>query len=266
MLRRARVLLCVKPNFRQSSWEILGVDRMSTPDEVRMAYQKLVAVHHPDKGGSSEEFQKIYNAYQEVLRGAPGHMVHAEETPMEQMESAAKTRIDNMMQRFGLKVQWEFIGNPHVDKKLGGSTTRKCIILGGCYWFLFACDPARPMYIVYVMLALGADCITGWVFVYLVALFLLWYSLYSRQVPGFFTSGGSYWAFDRPNALTMAYGIPNYTNSDARVLQASKGYRNLLQTKEQEEEPEEHLSSMQRTTMNVDSTAKPLRDIPLKSL
>lgn len=45
-------------------YEILGVDKNATPDEIKKAYRKLASTHHPDKGGSTEEFQKIQQAYE----------------------------------------------------------------------------------------------------------------------------------------------------------------------------------------------------------
>jgi curved DNA-binding protein len=41
----------------------LGVDKSSTPDEIKKAYRKLASQHHPDKGGDTAMFQKIEEAY-----------------------------------------------------------------------------------------------------------------------------------------------------------------------------------------------------------
>ena len=48
-------------------YEILGVDKDASPDQLRKAYKKLAAKAHPDKeGGSQEKFQELQGAY-EVL-------------------------------------------------------------------------------------------------------------------------------------------------------------------------------------------------------
>jgi DnaJ-class molecular chaperone len=47
-------------------YDVLGLDKSASPDDIRKAYRKLIMVHHPDKGGDPEKFKKIQEAY-EVL-------------------------------------------------------------------------------------------------------------------------------------------------------------------------------------------------------
>lgn len=42
----------------------LGVDRNAGPDEIKKAYRKMAAQHHPDKGGDTAKFQEIQKAYE----------------------------------------------------------------------------------------------------------------------------------------------------------------------------------------------------------
>lgn len=44
-------------------YSILGVKRDADEDEIKKAYRRLAAKHHPDRGGSKEEFQRIEEAY-----------------------------------------------------------------------------------------------------------------------------------------------------------------------------------------------------------
>jgi len=44
-------------------YNILGVAKTATPDEIKKAYRKLASQHHPDKGGNKEKFQEIQSAY-----------------------------------------------------------------------------------------------------------------------------------------------------------------------------------------------------------
>jgi len=45
-------------------YQILGVERSASPDEIRKAYHKLAHKHHPDKGGDENKFKEINEAYQ----------------------------------------------------------------------------------------------------------------------------------------------------------------------------------------------------------
>jgi DnaJ-class molecular chaperone len=47
-------------------YDTLGVARTATQDEIKRAYRRLAAQHHPDKGGDTAEFQRIQSAYDVV--------------------------------------------------------------------------------------------------------------------------------------------------------------------------------------------------------
>jgi DnaJ-class molecular chaperone len=50
----------------QDLYQILGVNKNATEEEIKQAYRKLAMKHHPDRGGDEKQFQEIKNAY-EVL-------------------------------------------------------------------------------------------------------------------------------------------------------------------------------------------------------
>jgi DnaJ-class molecular chaperone len=47
-----------------SYYESLGVDKTASKDEIKKAYKKLAMKSHPDKGGDTEVFKKISEAYE----------------------------------------------------------------------------------------------------------------------------------------------------------------------------------------------------------
>jgi molecular chaperone DnaJ len=61
--------LCIKINMSSSNkslYEILGVNKSDSCNEIKKAYLKLARTHHPDKGGDPENFKEILRA-SEVL-------------------------------------------------------------------------------------------------------------------------------------------------------------------------------------------------------
>lgn len=48
---------------KRDYYEVLGVKRDASADEIKKAYRKLASKHHPDKGGDTNTFQEIQGAY-----------------------------------------------------------------------------------------------------------------------------------------------------------------------------------------------------------
>ena len=50
-------------------YDILGVTKQSTQDEIRKAYRRLSLVHHPDRNGGTDdsEFQKWASDFQDFV-------------------------------------------------------------------------------------------------------------------------------------------------------------------------------------------------------
>ncbi len=52
---------------KQDYYEILGVGKNASADEIKKAFRRLAVEHHPDRGGSEEKFKEVNEAY-EVLK------------------------------------------------------------------------------------------------------------------------------------------------------------------------------------------------------
>lgn len=63
----------------------LGVPRDATPEEIKKAYRKLAAIHHPDKGGDTKRFQEIQQAYDALTSTSHNNQYHIHRNPFEDL-------------------------------------------------------------------------------------------------------------------------------------------------------------------------------------
>jgi hypothetical protein len=66
VLDRTFVGLLTEPDT-ESCFDILGVDEHASREEIESAYRRLAMRHHPDRGGTSKDMQRINAAREEAL-------------------------------------------------------------------------------------------------------------------------------------------------------------------------------------------------------
>jgi DnaJ-class molecular chaperone len=79
-------------------YSVLGIDKQATESQIRQAYRRLASQHHPDKGGDTERFQEIQQAY-DVL-GDPQRRKEYD-NPAPRMHSMPGFGFGDIFQMFG---------------------------------------------------------------------------------------------------------------------------------------------------------------------
>jgi DnaJ-class molecular chaperone len=57
-----------EPKDKETWWQILGVSKNASPQDIEKAYRELSKKYHSDKGGSNEQMTKINGAIAEARK------------------------------------------------------------------------------------------------------------------------------------------------------------------------------------------------------
>lgn len=85
--------------MKNDPYQILGVSKTATPEEVKTAFRNLAKQHHPDVNKSpdaEEKFKEIQNAYQEIKDGP---------------------KVENLFNDAAYKNIWEFFQDTHRQQR-----------------------------------------------------------------------------------------------------------------------------------------------------
>src|SRR6185437_6816027 len=52
---------------KRDYYDVLGVSKSASPDEIKKAFRRAAVQHHPDRGGDEAKFREVNEAY-EVLK------------------------------------------------------------------------------------------------------------------------------------------------------------------------------------------------------
>ena len=113
-------------------YSILGVNKNSSPDEIKKAYRKLAMKHHPDRGGDAAKLQEINEAY-DTLKDPNKKAVYDNPQPRFDTNSMGDTGYANFEDIFSTMFR-----QPHVrprqpknsDITLGADIELSDVILG----------------------------------------------------------------------------------------------------------------------------------------
>jgi DnaJ-class molecular chaperone len=75
----------------------LGIERNATQEEIKKAYRSLAIKHHPDKGGDSEIFKKINEAYEQLSNTQPQPQI-------------PKQKLGNVVQEVHISLKDSYLG------------------------------------------------------------------------------------------------------------------------------------------------------------
>jgi DnaJ-class molecular chaperone len=84
---------------------ILGVDKSASADDIKKAYRRLASQHHPDKGGNTEKFQEIEEAYRTLGDPQKRAEYDAPKSRLHMNFGSPEFDLDSIFQMFGANLR-----------------------------------------------------------------------------------------------------------------------------------------------------------------
>lgn len=115
----------------ENYYEILGVEKNASQDEIKKAYRTLAKENHPDKGGDPESFKKISVAYdilgdenkRREYDNPPNHFSGFNDIFNQMFNQQRQQRVHDTILNLDVTVFESYLG---VDKKVRFKTKEKC--------------------------------------------------------------------------------------------------------------------------------------------
>lgn len=106
-------------------YEILGVGREATQDEIKSQMRKLALKHHPDRGGDVEKFREMWEAYEVLFDENKRKRYDSGERPAPDPEPAEttrnKTRYPSWKEMFEMWAEMSDVSTPFDSELMGGA-------------------------------------------------------------------------------------------------------------------------------------------------
>jgi curved DNA-binding protein len=111
-------------------YSTLGVQRTASQDEIKQAYRRLAAKHHPDRGGDTAQFQKIQQAYDTLGNEQQRAAYDQPQSPFQGFQGGGHFNFDEIFNMFGARFHAGG-GRQHSQVRMSLWITLRDVAVGG---------------------------------------------------------------------------------------------------------------------------------------
>ena len=108
-------------------YSILGVDKNASPQDIKKAYRKLAAQHHPDRGGNEAKFKQVQEAY-DTLGDPSKRQQYDNPQPHFQFNTGNMGGFGDIFSNFGFRSQGH--RNPNKDVTIAAEIELEDVLFG----------------------------------------------------------------------------------------------------------------------------------------
>ena len=108
-------------------YSILGVSKNAAPQDIKKAYRKLAAQHHPDRGGDADKFKQVQEAY-DTLGDPAKRQQYDNPQPQFQFNTGNMGGFEDVFSHFGFRTQGH--RNPNKDVTIAAEIDLEDVLYG----------------------------------------------------------------------------------------------------------------------------------------